>query len=281
MRNCILFLMCCLCLSCSLFEREDLGKPVARVGDAFFYEKDVLDVMQQFPEQDSSSVVSRRLNEWAKEQLLLQGAYRNLTKEEQEIFNTLVENYKKDLFTRTYKDALLSDKLDSIVSIEEATSVYEDQKNNFLLNEPLVQYRYILLEENTSDERTIRDHFKSFLEDDKAMLDSLKYQFKESYLNDSTWVTEESVVRRINSITPDNADRLLKKSNFLQLRDSLGLYLIAIENTLSRKQIAPLDYVRPTINKIIINKRKLELSKQLEIDIVKDAIKEKEYEVFK
>ena len=43
---------------------------------------------------------------------------------------------------------------------------------------------------------------------------------------------------------------------------------------------APLDYVSSSIKKIVINKRKLELIKQLENDITNDAIKQNKFQIF-
>ena len=49
---------------------------------------------------------------------------------------------------------------------------------------------------------------------------------------------------------------------------------------LLRNSTAPLEYVKPTIDKIVINKRKLELIRELEKDITKDAIKNKKFEIY-
>jgi len=73
---------------------------------------------------------------------------------------------------------------------------------------------------------------------------------------------------------------LLKKSNFIELTDSIDLYLVQIKDVLLRGEIAPLKYVRPTINQIVINKRKVDLLKKIETDITKDAIKNKKFEIF-
>ena len=53
-----------------------------------------------------------------------------------------------------------------------------------------------------------------------------------------------------------------------------------INDVLLRNDAAPLEYVKPTIRQIVINKRKLELIKQLEKDITKDAIKNKQFEIY-
>ena len=53
-----------------------------------------------------------------------------------------------------------------------------------------------------------------------------------------------------------------------------------IDKLLNKGVQAPLEYIKPTIRQIILNKRKLELIKNLEKDITKDAIKNKQFEVY-
>jgi hypothetical protein len=73
---------------------------------------------------------------------------------------------------------------------------------------------------------------------------------------------------------------LLKKPNFIQLNDSLELYLIKINEVLSPGMQAPMEYVLPTLRQIIINKRKLILINQLKKEIVNDAINNKKFEIY-
>jgi hypothetical protein len=75
-----------------------------------------------------------------------------------------------------------------------------------------------------------------------------------------------------------NKKTLLKKSNFIEKEDSLGLYLIAINNVLKRNDIAPISYVKPTIKQIILHKRKLELLRKIEVELLNDAIKNQNFE---
>ena len=88
------------------------------------------------------------------------------------------------------------------------------------------------------------------------------------------------MIARIPPVTIENSASLLNKTEFTQLRDSLGLYLIAVKDRLDRNDDAPLDYVLPTVKQILLNRRKLELIKQLEKDITKDAIKNKQFELY-
>ena len=122
--------------------------------------------------------------------------------------------------------------------------------------------------------------FKRFDEKDKRLLDSVAVQFQSYSLNDSIWVKASQVVEKIPVLNADNKKELLKKSNFIQLKDSLGLYLIQINEVLQLNDYAPLEYVKPTVNQIVINRRKLELIKQFEKDITKDAIKNNQFEIY-
>ena len=268
--------------SCEVFKSTDDRIPVARVNDTFLYESDIEDLIAEgMSKDDSTMVVNGFINRWATQLLLLDGAERNLPEDNQKNFEKLVEQYKKDLFTKAYLEALVKKSIDSSISMAEAQSVYEANKETFKLNEELVQFRYIVIPNNAINEEEIEMRFKRFENEDKRYLDSISVQFKSYSLNDSLWVQVSQIVNKIPAIDSDQKKELLKKSNFIQFKDSLDLYLMQIKDVLNQNDIAPLDYVKPTIDQIIINKRKLELIKKLETDITKDAIKNKQFEIYK
>ena len=73
---------------------------------------------------------------------------------------------------------------------------------------------------------------------------------------------------------------MLKKPNFIQLNDSLEVYLGKINEVLAPGMQAPIEYVLPTLRRIIINKRKLKLINQLKKEIGNDAINNKKFEIY-
>ena len=74
--------------------------------------------------------------------------------------------------------------------------------------------------------------------------------------------------------------RNIKKNDFIQKEDSLGVYLVSIKDLLKRNEIAPKSYVIPTIKQMILHKRKLELAKRIEQTLVSDAIENKQFELY-
>jgi len=270
--------ICFLMISCNLFREEVPNAVIARVNDNYLYEEDLNEVLDEnLNEADSVSVTQNFINDWATNRLLMEGALLNLSVEEQSKFEVLIQRYKEDLYTNAYKDALIRKNLDSTVTDEEAINFYQENRENFTLKEDLIQLRYIHINEDFKDKEQLQDYFINFSREDQYALDSLALNFRNYFLNDSTWVKTADVRKQIPPINIGNSANLLKKTNFLQLRDSLGLYLIAVKSTLSRNDKAPLAYIRPTIDQIILNKRKLELVKQLEKDLKEDAIKDKAF----
>jgi len=277
----ILFLFPIVFLSCEFFKKTREGKVVARVNDTFLYKSDIEGlVVEGTSKEDSILRVNNFINQWATQQLLISGAEINLSETKQGEFNTLVNQYKNDLFINAYLEALVKRSIDTSVSPKEAQEVYERNQETFKLNEELIKFRYINVNENNADLKDIETRFKRFDNEDKKILDSIAIQFKSYSLNDSIWIRVNQAILKIPVLNTENKKELLKKSNFIQLKDSLGLYLMQINEVLLRNEIAPIEFVMPTIKQIVVNKRKLEFIKKLEKDITKDAIKNKQFEIF-
>tara|TARA_R110002051_G_scaffold75877_2_gene138324 strand:+ start:189502 stop:190353 length:852 start_codon:yes stop_codon:yes gene_type:complete len=272
---------CLLLVGCSFFKKIDSGQPIARVNDSFLYQEDIKGVVPKgVSKQDSTLMVNAYINRWAQQLLLMDGAKINLSESKQTSFSQLVEQYKVDLFTNAYLEGLVKKNIDTIVSLDLEQQFYQANKESFRLNDDLLQFRYINLPLNPINLDTITRRFKRFNANDKRYLDSIAVQFKSYVLNDSLWVKFSNVTDKISIINSENKNQLLKKSNFLQLKDSLNLYLMHVNDVKTLDDYAPLDYVKNSIKQIVINKRKLELIKQLEKDITKDAIKNNKFEIF-
>jgi len=279
-----LFATVSLFFSCDFFQETDNRIPVARVKDAYLYKEDIQDLISSdASKEDSIVLINNYIKGWATQQLLVQGAKLNLNETKLNQYNRLVEQYKNDLYSKAYLEALVNRDLDTVVSQEEAEKYYADNKEAFKLNEELIMFRYINLDDKMkeADAIEIAKKFRRFDAKDKKDLDSMSIQFKSYSLNDSIWIRWNQIVGKIPVINADNKDELLKKSNFIQLKDSLGLYLMQINDVLLQNSTAPLEYVKPTIDQIVINKRKLEKIRELEKDITKDAITNKKFEIYK
>jgi len=276
------FLLACFTLmGCSYLDKDEDRKVIVRVNDAYLYEEDINALINENTSpEDSAIIVSNYINRWATQQLLIDRAQLNLPESQLREFKDLIENYKNELYTSAYKDAVVSRELDSTLPIEKKEAYFEENKGNFKLAEDLLKLRYVSLAENNTNIDEIKSYLTSFEEEDKEALERISLQFKNYSLNDSVWVKLKTVYNKIPALSIDHRDKLLNKSNFIQVEDSLDVYLIYIRDILERGEDAPFEYAEPTVEKILLNKRKLNLIKELEKDITKDAIKNEEFEIY-
>ncbi len=281
MRRLPVYIICLLtAVSCDYFKEDTSKVPVARVNESYLYEEDIADlVSEETSPEDSTLLVNTYINRWATQQLLIDQARINLSEEKLETFNKLVEQYEADLFTEAYKNVIVGRDLDSVVREYEYEEYYESGKENFRLKEMLVKIRYIQVDPTFSNLNAVSSQFERFNEDDQETLNDLSLQFTAFNFNDSIWVKEEMLLE-VLPVLKGRTDEVLKKSNFRRLQDSLGVYLVKIEDVLLPNDIAPLSHVKPTIEQIILNRRKLELIRKLEKDITKDAIENKKFETY-
>lgn len=267
-------------VSCDYFEQGTNKKAVARVNNNLLHEEDLIGLISEDTSaEDSTLIVNNYINRWATQQLLIDQAKINLSQDDLDDFEKLVVQYKNDLYTEAYKSTIVSRQLDSTIAVAEYESFYEKNKENFKLNDELVKVRYIHVDKDFTNLGRIREKFSRFNLEDRKELKDLSIQFKANNFNDSIWVEKEALIRVLPAVGA-NSSQVLKKSNFAQLQDSLGVYLVKIEDLLEPNDIAPLSYIKPTIAQIILNKRKLELIKKLEKDITKDAIKNNDFEIY-
>ncbi len=192
------FLVLIVCItSCELFTKKEQGIPIARVNDSFLYKDDIKDLVQEnTSKEDSILRINNYIDQWATQQLLINGAKMNLGQETQNEFDVLIQQYEVDLYTKAYMEALVKQNIDTTITFEEAKVVYESNLESFKLNEDLIKFRYINVDENNSDVKDIEERLKRFDNEDKRILDSISIQFKSYSLNDSIWIKVNQAVEK-------------------------------------------------------------------------------------
>ena len=266
--------------SCNYLTQDASIIPIARVNDSYLYNDDIIDLISEnTTKEDSTLIVNNFINRWATKQLLIDQSMINLSQEKQDFFNEMVNQYKTDLYTEAYKSSIILKQLDTVILKKEYEDYYNLHKRNFKLNDELLKVRYIQVDKNFLNLKVLEKKIKRYDSIDKKDLINLSIKFKSFNLNDSIWIKSNVLIGRLPVLKEENL-KVLKKPNYTQLQDSLGVYLIKIEATLKTNDIAPLSYVRPTIEQIILNKRKQDLLKKIQKDITIDAIKNENFEIF-
>lgn len=278
----ILFAIALVAVSCSYFREEAKPEAVVRVNNTYLYRDELKGLVPTgTSKEDSIAIVRNYIDRWASQKLLYNAAEVNLSKEKQEEYNQLVRQYQTDLYTKGYLEELVKRSVDTVVTDEALKQYYNSNKENFRTTGTLVRLKYVYVGKDHPRFATVRSRFLSSKKADAKALNEMSIQFKSAGLNDTTWVDMNQVYRRLPFITPDTRDKYISSGISYQYPDSTGVYLVKVARVLDKNQVSPYEYIKPTLQQLIINNRKLELIKKFEKEITDDAIKNNDYEIYK
>ena len=264
--------------SCS-FVSDDNTKNIARYGESFLSKEEFQSLIQGVKTNDSISMVNSIINNWAIEKILIERAELNLNETKLQKIQSLAEDYKSNLLSQAYLEALVNSTINLEVDSIEILNLYENNKSLFDLNEDIFKLVYVELPLDFSDTYVVRSKIKRFKRDDQIFLDSISFRFKSFSLTTEEWISQNSLIQKFPFLTNYNY-RSLKNYNFFQFKDSLSLYLIKIKESVKKGDISPIDYVLPTLEYMSLNKRKKELMLSIKTDILKDALEKNKLEIY-
>ena len=255
-------------------------RPIARAHDQFLYLNDLEGLIpSDISKADSSNLVQRYIKSWINKQLVITEASDKLNLDEAEIERKVLD-YRYALMIHEYQKLYITDKLDQSISMDEIESYYLENKENFQLRQNIIKCRFVRLAKEAPKLNIFKRLFKS--EEDKQLeeLRSYCYQYATTFHLDSTWVNFDEVIVNTPMVTVDNKVQFLRQNKYYETEDDNYLYFLKISEYKISDEISPIDWVYDDIEKIILNKRKVKLAKELEEGIYERAVQNSDFEVF-
>jgi hypothetical protein len=254
---------------------------IAQVGKEILYYDEMPKLIQRgVNDADSAALFQNYINKWAKRKLLLQKAMDNLSPALKDEIAKQLEETRSNLVIYQYQRQMILEKLDTVVADSELENYYSANENSFVLPSNIVKALFIKLPLETPDINKIRSLARSNDHDELQQLESLCYQFAEKFDDfNEDWVPMD----RLSVELPqniENEENFLKRNTFFETSDSASVYLVSIRDYRLRSSLAPFEYVKDDIKRIIWNTRRFEFIQSLENGIYNDALKENSFKIF-
>ncbi len=276
-----LFLLFCVIVflsSCGGNSQE--GISVARVYDKTLSLKELQQALPLgLSKKDSTSFAKDFIDQWIKRNLVLKRAESNLTENQKDVSQQL-EDYRVSLLIFAYERELIRQKLDTTINPSEIELYYKQNSANFELRSNIIRLKYIKLPIKTPNADKAKRWFLSNRPDDFKRLEQFVNLYAVNFLlDDSNWLLLEDVIKEIPmgnySISDFNSNK-----RFLDLDDKDYHYLVVINGFMVKDSNAPLSFEKENIRNIILNKRKIKLVEQMQLDALNDAMNENTIERF-
>ncbi|WP_257669644.1 hypothetical protein [Parapedobacter tibetensis] len=266
----------------SLFAACHSGKPhpVARSYDAFLYPEDLQGVVPiGITGDDSTQLAQAYIEQWLRQQALLYHAQRNININTERL-DRQVEEYKNGLIVYEYEQALVSQKLDTVVTDEEIGEYYGTRKELFLLKQPILKVSYIKLRPDAPELDRVQRWFLSTDFKDQDLLEKYCSMYSPQYvLYDTSWHYVNELVNKI-PLSRIGEDNYGQTGRIFEIIENNELYLIILHDSKFRDTRSPLSLVHDNIRNLILNKRKIDLIAQMQKSIVDDARKKNNIEIY-
>jgi len=276
----ILILILLTAISCEKLKKKPVERPVARVYDLYLYPSDLAEnIPEGISDEDSIRIARRLIEEWARERLLLKRAEQYLSFDQQDI-EKQVEEYRLTLLTYKYKQNLLEQNLDTVITNEEIQNYYEQYSSNYILDTDIVKVTFIKVAVTAPQLDQVRRWYKSRNIEDFDQLEKYCLKYAEKYIiNGDRWLKFTELIEDV-PIKVNNPNRFLSYTTNIDISDSIYNYLIHINERIPEGQVAPLEIVINNIRSVILNKRKIEFIQNLETSVFQDGLSRNQFEIF-
>lgn len=254
--------------------------PIARVYDKYLYMSDLNNLLpQNMTEIDSLALVKDYIEKWIQKELILAKAEENLTEEEKDV-DKQINDYRTSLLVFKYKQNLLQQKLDTVITQEQIQNYYNQNSSNFVLNENLTKGIFIKVPRSAPEIWKVRRWYKSDKEEHITALEAYCFEHAaEVDYFDNEWIKFEPLLNKMPPLynTPEN---ILKYRKNIEVRDTSYYYFLRITDYRVEGAIAPIEHIESNIRDILLNKRKIQFINRLEADIYNDALNRGNFNIF-
>jgi hypothetical protein len=254
---------------------------VAEVGNIVLYYDEMPKLIQRgVNEADSAALFQNYINKWAKRQLLLRKAEDNLSPELRDEIARQLDETRSNLVIYQYQRQMILEKLDTVLTEEELENYYASNENSFILSSNIVKALFIKLPLEAPDLNRIKLLARSNDQNDLQQLESYCYQFAEKFDDfNEEWVPMDRLSVELQQ-NIENEDNFLKRNTFFETTDSTSVYLVSIRDYRLKSSLAPFEYVKDDIKRIIWNTRRFEFLQSLENGIYNEALKRNSFKIY-
>jgi hypothetical protein len=228
--------------------------------------------------EDSSVIIDAFVENWVREAAMLYEAERNIPKDLD--INKLVEDYRASLIKHNYENVLVGEFLDSTITEKELLEFYEQNKEQYKLETPIIRCRFIKAARNAHQLKLAETWWNSSKAEDLVNLRNwCNANAVVHHLQDSSWYKVDDIAAYMpqGTLTVDNVKY---RRDFVQ-RDDNFQYFFKVLELVSRPEIAPLSYIENQARKVILHKRKTLLLENMKEKFYEEAMRKNDITIYK
>lgn len=266
------------CQAIQSFIHDD--KVVARVGKHKLYESEVnAYIPSGVSMADSTNLALQYINTWATDIIFSDMAQSQLSKADRDVTAEL-EAYKRELLRFRYEQRFVSDRLDTLVTEDQMLAFYDQHKNLFTLDRPIMKVRFVDIYKNAEKKDQIIRLLSSNKPKDMETVEGLANKYALRYFDKThEWMDAAMLAREFGT---DYGQMLAKmnQSYIIMESEDVSDVKAAYVREIRRSGVAPFDFCTERIREYILSGRKHDLLVALEQSLLKGASDDGQFVIY-
>jgi hypothetical protein len=253
---------------------------LARVGEAILLEEQLFrDFPEGLTEEDSASFCAQYIDNWIKEQVVLQTAENELPETKKDVDYQL-QKYRNSLIIYEYEKQYIKERLDTTVTQSELEAFYTENKEEFFLRDYIVKAVYAKYTANTPELDKVAKLYKYKLPTDEMnfRIHVDKYAVKWNY-DTTNWQYFNDVLLDI-PLQDFNKSSFIKNKKEVMFEEGEFVYFLNILDYKLKDELSPLEFEKQRIKSIIVTLRTNDLRKELHEQLYNDALNAKKITIY-
>lgn len=265
-------------VACSTEESGKDDKLIAAVFNKKLYQSELNQLIGGgMSAEDSIQLTRAYIDNWVRESILMNEAEKYVPDDLD--IDALVRDYRASLILHNYEKLLVETQLDSMITEADITSYYDEHKEQFKLEEPVIKCYLLKVPKPIDNWDDVKDWWKSNDEEDyKKLIDFASRNAQVYLLNDSLWYNLSDVNRHLPKDKLDTGN--YKRKDKIDTDDDDFRYLYKKLEHTATGEYAPLGFVRNQATKVILHKRKIQLLEDTKEQMVKQETKDQNVKIY-
>ena len=254
---------------CNLFQRDIKEGAVAQLGNYYLYQSDLDQVTASAANaEDSARYADQYIRRWATDILQYQAGKDHSSPE----VEALVEDYRRSLYVAEYERHLVDKRMPKHVNDAEADTFYVHHADRFILQENILEGVLLVLPLDAPSLPELKKKLSDINDEENIeYIEKYAYRHAAGYeLFTTQWRTGNQILMRMPS---NKWQKTLAANKQFEERDTTSIYLLQVTDCRLAGEQMPIEYARPTIDKMILAERRVSFLNAQRDELYEDAVR--------
>lgn len=236
--------------------------PLVEAAGKFLYQDELVEIIpDNLTSADSVAFVKDYMRKWAEDQVFYDKARHNIPKDGR--IDRMVEEYKRMLILNDYEQRLLQQQLNNTVEEAELQAYYSDNKELFMLEEPVIKGLFLKIPLNAPGLKDLKKWYK--MNSIEALEQVEQYAFRNAVVYEyfyDQWMPVSEMEGKI-IINLSELSGAFEKHRNIEAEDGEYCYLLHVEDYILKGEVKPYAMARYDIVDLLSNMRRVDFMQKV------------------